>query len=227
MTINDKDIAVVKSDSHLSKWIGEHGRLDIQEEFLKLFQHHITAGGVVADVGACLGDHALTYSRFVGERGFVHAFEPNPVACECLTYNLKHMLPNVIVHPYGLGAVTTTAHVISRIGQEDNLGAKQLKEGGSIRIETLDVVAQHWLRLDFLKIDAEGWEPDVLAGAKETIMRFRPVMLVEVNRPVLELRGHTPSKLFNMIVNLGYTYRPSEPHIPMDSDQLDVLCIPL
>ena len=147
MTLTNEGIAIIDGDTHLSKWIGEHRKLDIEESFLTLFKHHIPAGGVVADVGACLGDHTLTYAKFVGEKGFVHAFEPNPEALECFTYNLKHMPPNVIVHPYGLGAVTTTAHVIPRIGQEDNLGAKQLKEGGPIRVETLDVVAQHWLRL--------------------------------------------------------------------------------
>jgi len=227
MTINDKDIAVVENDSHLSKWIGEHGRLDIQDEFIQLFKQHIPKGGVVADIGACLGDHTLSYSRLVGERGFVHAFEPNPTAVECLTYNLKHMLGNVIVHPYGLGARQMTAEIHPRQDQNKNLGAMQLTEGGPLRIESLDLVSSHWQRLDFIKIDAEGWEPDILTGAKETIMRFRPVMLIEVNRPILEQRGWTAAKLFGILDKLGYTYRSCEPHLSIDLDMVDILCIPL
>lgn len=225
MTITDFGIAVVKGDSHLSKWVIEQRRLDVARGFVMLFKKYIPEGGVVADIGACLGDHTVTYSELVGERGMVHAFEPNPVALECLQHNMRH-LANVKVHGHALGDWNTMARY--SVNQSDNLGASNLvetKEGG-VFILTLDTVADEWHRLDFIKMDAEGFEPLILDGAKETINKLRPVMLIEINRKCLGSYGHTPDSLKKRITDLGYSIQPAEPHYDMNADQVDVLCLP-
>ena len=56
-------IHVLKNDSHLSRWIEEHGRLDIAAHEISFFAKYIPQGGVMVDAGACLGDHTETYAQ--------------------------------------------------------------------------------------------------------------------------------------------------------------------
>ncbi len=229
MKITDFGVAVVEGDQWLSKWVLEHRRLDVQSVYCYLFQKYIPVGGVVVDVGACLGDHTVSYSEMVGPDGCVHAFEPNPAACECLTHNMQSRL-NVIVHIYALGAKTGWGEILKHNEKSEayNLGATQIamRNSGDVLISTLDRESDKWSRLDFIKIDAEGFEPDIIRGGIETIKRFHPVILVEVNRPILKKRGKKPSDILGPLIDLGYSVQPSEPHISMDSDTLDVLCLP-
>ena len=227
MTITDFNVAIVEGDSHLSKWVLEHRRLDVQSVYCYLFQKYIPVGGVVVDVGACLGDHTVSYSEMVGENGRIHAYEPNIVAFECLAHNMLAYL-NVVIHPFALGSKCGRGVIVNTTSQ--NLGAAQIstRRDGCVHIATLDEQSATWElpRLDFLKIDAEGFEPDIIRGGIETIQRFRPVILVEVNRPILKKRGKKPSDILGPLIDLSYSVQPSEPHISMDSDTLDVLCLP-
>lgn len=227
MTITDFGVAVVEGDSHLSKWIIEQRRLEVQDEYCHLFSEHIPNGGIVADIGACLGDHTVSYSRMVGERGTVHAFEPNPVAFQCLAHNLRNF-PNVRTHRLAIGLEIGTGKSIPSETQPENLGARWFESDpdGEEIVVSLDTAAQFWTRLDFVKIDVEGMELDVLAGGSKTIKRLRPVMLIEVNRPVLARRGHSAEQIFNLLEEMGYSFKPSEPHILIDSPELDVLALP-
>lgn len=56
---------VLADDTHLSKWVEEHGRLDHDEAIASIVEH-IPQGGVVVDAGASLGDHTIAYARKVG-----------------------------------------------------------------------------------------------------------------------------------------------------------------
>ncbi len=227
MTITDFGIAVVENDSHLSKWVVEQRRLDVQDEYCRMFQKYIPIGGWVADVGACLGDHTLSYSRMVGEAGKVHAFDPNPDSFECLAHNMRE-LPNVVLHRMALGACPGFGRSSPSEVQPYNLGASRfvLDSDADELSQPLDYVAAFWPRLDFLKIDAEGSEPEIIQGAIKTIERLRPVILIEVNRPILAANGRTASDVLHPLLLLGYTVQPSEPHLSMDLPELDVLALP-
>jgi FkbM family methyltransferase len=221
MKITNFGVAVVDGDTHLSKWIVEQGRLDIAEGFLNNFRRYIPNGGVVADIGACLGDHTASYSNFVGPSGAVHAFEPNPVALECLLHNMK-AYKNVMVHGCALGASE------GEVGcnRNDNLGMATIVAGSGIKITTLDSESSGWSRLDFVKIDAEGYEFDILSGAQSTLSRLRPVMLIEVNQTVLRKQGKSSDDIYRTLRRLDYTYKPCEPHLSLQMDMVDVLCLP-
>lgn len=221
MKITSFNVAVVEGDTHLSRWIVEQGRLDIAEGFISLFRQYIPHGGTVADIGACLGDHTATYSKLVGPGGSVHAFEPNPVALECLAHNMKPY-GNVVVHGKALGSGVGRVAVI----ENDNLGMATIVPGNSVEMTTLDSEAAPWERLDFVKIDAEGYELDILKGGERTVGRLRPVMLIEVNKPVLIRQHKSSDDIYREIKRLGYRYMPCEPHLSLDMDQVDVLCLP-
>lgn len=229
MIITDFDVAIVPADTHLSRWITEQRRLDVQAEYCRLFQRYIPAGGVVLDVGACLGDHTLSYSQMVGPTGRVHAFEPNPAAFECLAYNMrKH--PNVTLHQLGLWVGETRMGILPSPTQPFNLGATMLDPTDETikiaRAVALDTITGSWPRIDFIKIDAEGCEPWIIAGAFHTLNRLRPVVLVELNRPVLARKRKTPRDVTEPLERLGYCIMPSEPHHSLEWDEVDALCLP-
>ncbi len=211
--------AVVAGDTLLSRYVEEQGRLDVAEGELGPLQRFVPRGGVVVDVGACIGDHTMTYGHWVGDQGMVHAFEPNPVAYRCLCHNMKQS-ERVKLYNVGLGAdfhngVCTTL--------DTNHGATYLTraDDGDLSVAPLDVLTGDWARLDFMKIDVEGYEPLVLDGAVQTIKRFRPVMLIEVNQEMLLRQGWDRMDVLNRIAELEYLVSYSPKH------SYDLLCVPL
>ena len=225
MRLTKEGIAVVEGDMLLSKQVEVEGRLDVHEahRLVDLMEQYIHKDGVVVDVGACIGDHTIIYSDMVGKDGLVYAFEPNPLAFECLKWNTQSR-DNILAYNFGLGATETLASVIP---DTYNIGASRLTNDnhGDIKIVPLDDIASdvnfHWNRLDFMKIDAEGYEPLILAGAKKTLSRLRPVLLIEVSLEQLGQLGFTPEDVYNPLEELGYRFHR------MDTvrHQFDLLCI--
>lgn len=223
--LSSHGIAIVESDSHLSKWIEEQNTLEVARGYCEFFKGYIPLNGIVVDIGACLGDMTATFSRMTWQSGFVYAYEPNPIAFECLAYNMR-TYANVVVNNLALGDKESTGHMIGAVGADKNLGASQLVEGGDIRVSTLDNESKFWKRLDFIKIDAEGWEPKILRGGLDTIKRFKPTMLIEVNKPVLEAQGSSAEEVYSILAALNYKVKPSEPHLSLSLPQVDILCTP-
>lgn len=219
MKITKEGIAVIEGDNYLSNDIIQAGRLDVARDFLLQFKEYIPVGGVVADVGACLGDFTATFSEFVGPSGRVYAFEPNLPVVDCLYHNMRpYLYWNVVIYSSALGARNGMADIIT---DHNNIGASRLVDGnGPLHVWALDNTAGSWQRLDFMKLDTEGWEPHVLAGGKETIMRLRPVMLIEINPWMLGKQNFTPEDIYSRLDALEYSFPR------FDGPHGDILCIP-
>ena len=146
-------------------------------EMLEDMRSRTAPGDLVLDVGANIGNHTLYLAAVAGCR--VMAFEPNPALCDALrsSLSLNPALPEVTVHACGLGRDVGSAAFTD--GRTDNLGARRLKPGiGTIPLQTLDAMAPP-TPVRVIKIDVEGMELDVLAGAARTIRRDRPLLYVE------------------------------------------------
>lgn len=224
MKLTKEGIAVAEVDNYLSKDIEREGRLDVAQKLVLGFRPYIPEGGVVADVGACLGDYTMTFSQMVGPNGKVYAFEPHAPAWECLCYNMAGY-SNVVLLDVALGAENEWGTF-----ERDfhNLGASQVHpdKNGNVRIRPLDVIAKRWTRLDFLKIDAEGFEPMILDGSRETIMRLRPVIYIEVSQYNLNKLNTTMSTnlttedIYRRLEALEYVFKRTDGH------DGDILCLP-
>lgn len=218
MKLTAEGIAVIEGDTYLSAEIIKAGRLDVARDTLLKFREHIPEGGIVCDVGACLGDFTATFSEFVGPTGVVHAFEPNPPVVDCLLYNMREYR-NVRIYQMGVGS--EFAAVAAMIEDTNNIGASRLEPGhGNVRITTLDHESEYWTRLDFLKIDAEGWEPRVLDGAAYMIRMLRPVIMIEISTWPLGKLGYTAEDVFSRLDLHGYEFQR------FDGPWGDVLCLP-
>lgn len=220
MKITPEGIAVIEGDSYLSADISAQGRLDVARDFLLQYKPYIPEGGVVLDVGACLGDFTATFSEFVGPEGWVHAFEPNPLVLECLIHNMRGY-ENVVIYDHALGdcSIYTSLMLDYR-----NIGASYLTGTvcgplpGAVRVAPLD--DYNLTRIDFIKIDAEGYEPWVLKGAAQTIRRLRPTLLVEIDQRALSFQGLTPKAVHMRLDALGYDFPR------FDGAHGDILCLP-
>jgi len=149
-----------------------------------LYRRHIAPGSVAIDVGANLGIHTLVLSRCVGAAGRVIAYEPRAPIHQRLQANLAlNHADNVVTKPCGLGERTETVRFDDHAG-EFNIGKGRVApQGGStIDVRTLDEELRD-LRgpVSLIKIDVEGAELAVLKGARETLQRHQPALLIEYN----------------------------------------------
>lgn len=143
-------------------------------------------GMVVADIGANLGYFTLLMAELVGPQGTVHAFEPNPQMVARLTRSLdvNGFLPRVSVHQNALGG-TDGEKMVLVVPPNEPKNAYLEPEGaetpaGSAVIETLRLDSRaDWSAIEFAKIDVEGAEELVWAGAAGLLEgdRLRTVIL--------------------------------------------------
>jgi len=218
MIRTSEGIAVIENDTHVSKWVAMEKRLDHDQNSLPEILPLIHPGDVVVDVGAFIGDHTIAYLKAVGDTGTVWAFEPNPDAFECLLVNC----PKAKTTCMALGAETGTLNMMP----DANAGATHTNDvqAGPILRTTLDTLKLE--KLNFLKIDVEGDECKVLRGGWHTIMRCRPIIVVEVADGHLRRQGDNRDRLLGMLDGLGYTWRQIWGGLDMDAPQYDLICQP-
>jgi FkbM family methyltransferase len=147
----------------------------------------VKAGATVIDIGAHIGYYTLLLAKCVGPAGRVISFEPLPVNLTLLRQNVQlNDLQHVQVKAQAVFSrneeltITVPDHAPNS-GEASVLpveGAKQFR----VPATTLDSFCSGTgCRPDFLKMDVEGAEYDVLLGAKETIAQSRPKMLIELH----------------------------------------------
>lgn len=140
------------------------------EEVILNNQYHIElAHGTVIDAGANIG----LFSIFVANMHpdcTIYAFEPTPSTFETLKENTKYY-PNIKVFNCGLGDENKTSSIVP---VPENNGENHIGEGGiPCEIKTIDSLN---LPMNFLKMDTEGYEGNILKGAAETIKKYKPII---------------------------------------------------
>ena len=131
--------------------------------------------GVAVDIGANVGlwsrDLATKFARVI-------AIEPVVVFQECLRRNVdKH---NMEIWPIALGTADTT---IDMIITEGNTGHSHIDKdsigSGKVQMKKLDTLGLNFDRIDYIKIDCEGYEMQILQGGEDTIKHHKPIIVVE------------------------------------------------
>ena len=144
----------------------------------------------IYDVGANVGFHALAAARRVGVRGKVICFEPLPENAKKIQYNAAaNALTNIKTVTTALGSSAGEAAFWTSEkptwGKLASVGKKPDRFAGEVKvnIQRLDSIVDA-MRLappELIKIDVEGAELDVLEGARHTLERYRPTMLIEAH----------------------------------------------
>jgi FkbM family methyltransferase len=174
-----------------------HLSLTTEEQFL-LGQD--LRGKTVFDIGGYIGIYTLFFAQAVGATGRVVTFEPHPANLRELAVNVRlNNFENVTIVPLGVGRQRAQVELIidplypSRgfvVGarKPEHMPARKLGKI-PITVVSLDHLA-HTGQLpspDFVKIDVEGLELDVLRGMQQIIAACKPQLLIEVHYEMPEL----------------------------------------
>ncbi|MDR2777344.1 MAG: FkbM family methyltransferase [Rickettsiales bacterium] len=192
-----------------------------EERILKELDRYLDRGSVVLDVGANIGNHTLWWSKVTDAVGVkrVYAFEPIDLTFSALRRNIEInglSGDRVIINEIGLGKDEGTAVIDGKYDYHD-VGRTSIraetKGGAPFKIIPLDGYVKSVKfkdkKIDFIKIDVEGFEEDVLLGAKETLKKYSPIIFIEifpdkfdrVNR-LLDSLGYRLEKKFDDINHL-------------------------
>lgn len=217
-------------------WLGQRDGWDIQHA-----KRLVRPGDVIFDVGANFGHYAVTLADAAQRKCEVHAFEPFPPNTKRLRTNIRlNGMENIIqVHPVGLSDAVGVGKMMTRA---DNSGAATLavtEEGAvaaqGIALTTMDAFCEeHRLaKLDFVKIDVEGFEERLLAGATASLRRWTPLVLIEFDPPKLIRAGSSVDHLAAQFHELGYSLWVADrdrlvplKELPRGQDYINVFCVP-
>jgi FkbM family methyltransferase len=173
--------------------------------FLRLLHPAMT----VVDGGANIGEYTLLASTAVGDTGAVHAFEPIPDNFTRLRGHVAvNSLHNVRMRQAALWDRTTTLTLGRQAGRPSHAGAwSAAAPSGTVEsvqaVSLDDYVAEEGIaRVDALKLDIEGAEPNAVQGMLRTLERDRPLLLVELHETARALS--TAAAVMALVAPLGY-----------------------
>ena len=193
------------------------------EDEIRFLRRWLRPGMHAVDVGASFGVYATAISKAVGPGGRVWAFEPTPDTANFLqrTSELNH-LDQVIVVRKALadraGDVSFIMNASSEINAIELDGASG-RDCVTVPCTTLDrAAAEHgWSRVDFVKLDVEGAELEVVLGGREFLAASTPLVMFEIKTEVVDLRVLEP------LAAMGYEFYRLLPGMlvlaPFDSQQ--------
>ncbi len=202
-------------NDHIGQPVRE-GRFENAES--AFVERWLQPGMTVLDIGAHHGYYTLLASRRVGSEGRVVAFEPSPREREALRQHVKlNRCGNVLVEGLALGSENKEAEFY--VVQGSQTGCNSLRRpliesttvARKVQVKRLD----DWMkerkieRVDFIKLDVEGGELEVLQGAEQLLERRsrpRPVVLAEVQDLRTGPWGYPAKEIIEYLRAKGYEW---------------------
>ena len=149
-----------------------------EKKLVKLFKKYVKKDDVVVDVGAYIGLHTIELSKLSKK---VYSFEPQPLISACVRKTLNSMKINNVDHYHmAIGNDTGWTHIHSNNDGDASLrGIRDAKFNQSFKckIDKLENIVKE--KISLIKIDVEGSEFDVLAGAVDLIEEHKPIIIIE------------------------------------------------
>jgi FkbM family methyltransferase len=185
----------------------------------QLFSTLLERGSIILDVGANSGVYSIFYSRLVGDKGRIYAFEPDTSNYFLLQENLKlNNCNNVRAYNFALSNKESVVEMISYNPADLNLklqgdSFKYMKEVSDIteplhrtkayKLDDLDEI-KNISKIDFIKIDVEGAELLVLQGSINTIKKHKPVIIFELLGEWTIRFNYRPYEVLILLNELNY-----------------------
>jgi FkbM family methyltransferase len=203
---NGVALTLDRDDGAVSQPIGNG---DYEAHLVPIFEEYCRPGMTVVDVGANLGLYTMLASTLVGSSGRVVAVEPSSENCRLVLLTLlANRIDNVELFPVALDRVRGWSSLSGHFGSNGGLvagDATSLASGWSDIIATFaldDLVEGH---VDFLKLDVEGAEGRVVAGARRLLTTSRPVVTTELSLEMLpRVSGISGEEYLAGFEELGY-----------------------
>ena len=185
------------------------------EQEINLVKKFIKSGTDSIDVGVYRGVYSYEMSKYSEK---VHSFEPNPIIFKYIDKNLKKFIKNIHLYNFALSNQNKTINLKIPIRNSNSnkeifeeyyeMGRATIHnennfenyENFEIQTKTIDELSFD-NKISFIKIDVEGHELEVIEGAKNTIKRDKPVLLVEIEK---QYTKKEVAESINFINSLGY-----------------------
>lgn len=179
--------------------IFEHGTWE--EHLAIVLARHLRPGDVMVDIGANVGVMSFRAARLTQSVGRVIAFEPDPANAACF---LRGVAANGFSHVTLFPLALSEAPRLFGLHGGSN-GYLTPAGTSAVMIQTMrgdDLLAAE-RRIDFIKLDIEGHEPQALAGLAQTLARHRPMVLCEFNpRCLTDHIGAAPEAFASQLFGL-------------------------
>lgn len=161
---------------------------------------HVTNFQTAIDGGA----HVGTWTEVMADKfDFVHAFEPSNETFECLKANVGDR-SNVNLHHLALGEREGFGSLKEDEKYEGgNTGGRYVSKGTDFKVTTIDKM--RIANVGFIKLDLEGFEPFALMGGQKTILRWKPIVMVEDKKRMAGRYGLKPHAAPVWLIENGAT----------------------
>jgi len=171
---------------------------------LAIYPRLLRPGDTVVDAGANIGLVALVAARAVGARGQVHAIEAHPVVAGYLSENVRiNRAANVRVHQVALGDRPGVVRLATHPGDDSQNHVAAEGPGTTVAVVRLDELLAAVGRVDLLKVDVEGYERFVVAGARGLLPRTRMIYFEAWERHAGRY-GYTVGELIGDVQREGF-----------------------
>jgi FkbM family methyltransferase len=202
----------------------------------KLFETFLKPGMTCLDVGSNIGYYVCLENQIIGKNGRIIAIEPSPINFKYLQKNVElQESKNIELHNFACGNregkidfLVSNRSNWSRVASDDLIDAPPdaIIEKISIEIKKLDLFLQekNLEKLDFVRMDVEGYESNILKGLEDTLRIFKPSLQIEVH--LFILGNESTVNLLTFFENLGYEicyYIPREMDVPILGNSKDIL----
>jgi len=205
---------VVWANEHIGRRILLSGTFEEAE--IKQIQKLVSEGDVCIDIGANIGTHATMLGRRVGKTGKVYPFEPNQGNALLIELN-AHLngLKNVFVQRRPVSA-SSGKHLVRAIGERDSsldyyeaasgpTNAQEIADSGLESTTLDDFCDSMGVVPDFIKVDVEGGELQVLLGARHILADVQKcILMVEVVEEYLNRFENSIQQLCDYMHEMGY-----------------------
>jgi FkbM family methyltransferase len=164
----------------------------------------------IVDIGANVGLYSL-YAKYLPNSQF-YSYEPYKFTYDLLNENIKlNNITNVNTYNIGLGDKKgkTILNVCLYNDGLNTMGTNPLRFNDissiEVEIDTLDnIFYNNNIKVDYIKIDTEGYEYNILKGGEKTIKKYKPIIQLEYNETNMKQCNINSSELNNYIIELGY-----------------------
>lgn len=187
-----------------------------EEHEINFLKSVLKEGDIFIDIGANVGLYTVVASKRVGQTGSVFAFEPSTREYELLQKNITlNKLNNVKLLKIALSNYNGIASL--RVAGGKNTGMNTLAPtffSDRVKLQNTEKVPIYKLddyldklsinTITGIKMDIEGYEIFALEGMKNTLQRFMPFLMMEVNERALQTTGNNSKKLLGLVKNLDY-----------------------
>lgn len=197
---------IYKKNFPVYKWLYFKYKNFMDRREIGLMKKIIKPGMTVIDVGANIGIYSVLLANLVGRKGKVHAFEPEIANFK----HLKHVCEkyqNVTINRVAVDARSGEINLfVSDDLNVDHLAYDDASNRHRVRVSciSLDKYIGNKTPVDFVKIDTQGYEHQVLLGMKRVIQNSpKIIIMAEFSAYDLSLAGTDPEEHVKLVKRLG------------------------